>query len=213
MLPNIDRGVVDELRGYVRANRSALDPFEATTLIQGETGTGKELVARAIHGASARASQPFVVIDCAGLSPGLIESDLFGHVRGAFTGAIQNRAGLFEAGSGGTATLSPTCDAEPGDENDPCTQCMKQNCCDAWRACNDETCVAEWGDVAECVLMEEFADSETLGECISQSSAAMDDFVQQNTTELISCATASADDAGFETLCSSECFGTDIFFE
>lgn len=136
----------------------------------------------------------------------------FGGSAGA-AGSAGSSGASGEAGSGGTATLSPTCDAEPGDENDPCTQCMKQNCCDAWRACNDETCVAEWGDVAECVLMEEFADSETLGECISQSSAAMDDFVQQNTTELISCATASADDAGFETLCSSECFGTDIFFE
>ena len=60
---------------------------EATTLIQGETGTGKELVARAIHGASARAEGPFVVFDCAGVAPGLVESDLFGHVRGAFTGA------------------------------------------------------------------------------------------------------------------------------
>jgi transcriptional regulator with GAF, ATPase, and Fis domain len=83
---------------------------EATTLIQGETGTGKELVARAIHGASPRAEKPFVVIDCAGLSPSLIESDLFGHVRGAFTGAIQNRPGLFEAAHGGTVFIDEITD-------------------------------------------------------------------------------------------------------
>lgn len=75
---------------------------ETTTLINGETGTGKELVAQAIHSVSPRAAKPFVVLDCAGVAPGVIESDIFGHVRGAFTSAITERAGLFESAHGGT---------------------------------------------------------------------------------------------------------------
>jgi two-component system, NtrC family, response regulator GlrR len=75
---------------------------ESTVLIQGETGTGKELVASAIHQASARASAPFVVVDCAALPEHLLEDDLFGHVRGAFTGAISARAGALEMANTGT---------------------------------------------------------------------------------------------------------------
>jgi len=83
----------------------AVAKAQSTTLILGETGTGKELVAAAIHGASARASGPFVVLDCGSVAPGVIESDLFGHVRGAFTGALSDRPGLFEAANGGTIFL------------------------------------------------------------------------------------------------------------
>ncbi|HEY4104281.1 MAG TPA: sigma-54-dependent Fis family transcriptional regulator, partial [Polyangiaceae bacterium] len=80
-------------------------PTDTTILIQGETGAGKELVARAIHDSSVRASQPFVVVDCGAIAENLIESELFGHVRGAFSGAVADRRGLFEEADGGTLFL------------------------------------------------------------------------------------------------------------
>ncbi|MDB4945769.1 MAG: Response regulator of zinc sigma-54-dependent two-component system [Labilithrix sp.] len=80
---------------------AAPDPI----LVEGETGTGKELVAEAIHEESPRASGPFVVFDCSAVTPSLVESELFGHVRGAFTGAVGERLGAFEAASGGTLFL------------------------------------------------------------------------------------------------------------
>jgi two-component system, NtrC family, response regulator GlrR len=78
---------------------------EATALILGETGTGKELIAQAIHQNSSRAAQPFQVVDCAALPDNLLESELFGHVKGAFTGASASRAGAFEVASSGTVFL------------------------------------------------------------------------------------------------------------
>lgn len=78
---------------------------ESTVLLNGESGTGKELVARAIHRNSSRKDKQFVVADCATLAPSLLESELFGHVRGAFTGATTSRAGLFEVANSGTLFL------------------------------------------------------------------------------------------------------------
>lgn len=80
-------------------------PSEATVLLQGESGTGKELVAQAIHEASRRAAGPFIAVDCSGLTETLFESELFGHDRGAFTGATARKTGLVEAASGGTLFL------------------------------------------------------------------------------------------------------------
>ncbi len=82
-----------------------LAQMDSTVLIQGETGTGKELVARAIHQASARADKPLVVVDCGALAESMLEAELFGHTRGAFTGAVGARAGAIEAADGGVVFL------------------------------------------------------------------------------------------------------------
>ena len=91
------------LQVYKTAARVALT--DATVLVVGESGTGKELVARAIHTASARSAGPFVAVDCGAIAEGVLESELFGHARGSFTGATGARRGLFEEAAGGTLFL------------------------------------------------------------------------------------------------------------
>lgn len=99
--------LVGDSRGMsgVRQLLSKVAPTDSTILILGETGTGKELVARALHDQSLRADKPFVPINCGALPENLIESELFGHRKGAFTGADENRVGLFEVANGGTLFL------------------------------------------------------------------------------------------------------------
>ncbi len=89
----------------VMAELARVAPSESTVLLAGETGTGKELAAESLHGASPRAGAPLLVVDCGALPPELLEAELFGHARGAFTGADTERAGIFEAAAGGTVLL------------------------------------------------------------------------------------------------------------
>ncbi len=104
-----DRGLASVMRQVRDAART-----DVNVLVRGETGSGKELVARAIHRRSARRTGPFVVANCAAVPSELMESEFFGHVRGAFTGAIADHAGFFESAAGGTLLLDEIGDLHPG---------------------------------------------------------------------------------------------------
>jgi DNA-binding NtrC family response regulator len=101
--------VMEDLYREIRQVASS----SATVLLTGETGTGKERAARAIHDLSARAQGPFVAVNCAALAEGILESELFGHLRGAFTGATDDRAGLIRSAEGGTLFLDEIGDVSP----------------------------------------------------------------------------------------------------
>ncbi len=97
-------GLSEAMRELARLIR-LVAPRSATVLIEGETGTGKEVVAKAVHRLSPRSTKPFVVLNCAAIPESLLEAELFGHTRGAFTGAVQSRTGRIEAAHGGTLFL------------------------------------------------------------------------------------------------------------
>lgn len=118
-LATYEQSVFEELVGRTDAMRRVVElirkvaPTDSTVLLLGESGTGKEIVAQTLHRLSARRDKPFVAVNCAALTQTLLESELFGHVRGAFTGADSDKVGLFEAADGGTLFLDEVGDMEP----------------------------------------------------------------------------------------------------
>ena len=113
--PNESRCIIGSSRALsgVLEQVRVVAPTDSTVLIEGETGTGKELIAHAIHMQSHRRSRPFVKLNCAAIPLGLLESELFGHERGAFTGAVTQKLGRFEAANGGTLFLDEIGDIPP----------------------------------------------------------------------------------------------------
>jgi len=105
-------GNTTRMRDVMRAI-ARVAPTESTVLLRGATGTGKELLAHAIHEESPRRPRPFVAVNCSALAEGLLESELFGHARGAFTGAVGDRKGMFEEANGGTIFLDEIGDVSP----------------------------------------------------------------------------------------------------
>jgi two-component system, NtrC family, response regulator HydG len=97
----------------VKERLERLARSDVTTLVCGETGTGKEVIAHALHALGARSSGPWICVNCSGIPDGLVESELFGHLKGAFTGAIRDRLGCFEAAQGGTLFLDEIGDISP----------------------------------------------------------------------------------------------------
>src|SRR5262249_37690925 len=112
-------GADNEIIGSSGAVTATLDvlkqaaPSQATILLVGESGTGKELLARRVHKMSDRVSGPYVAVNCGALPEGLLESELFGHEKGAFTGAVQRREGRFERAHGGTILLDEIGETTP----------------------------------------------------------------------------------------------------
>ena len=105
-------GSSESLRKVLR-QVAKVAPTDSTVLVLGETGTGKELIARAIHKRSGRAERAFIAVNCAAIPASLISSELFGHEKGAFTGATQRRIGRFESANGGTIFLDEVGDLPP----------------------------------------------------------------------------------------------------
>jgi DNA-binding NtrC family response regulator len=113
--PDLSHGIIGESAAIRDVHRSIEKAAQtsATVLITGESGTGKELVARAMHYRSDRAAAPFVTVNCGAIPSGLVESELFGHLKGAFTGATESRAGFFQAADGGTIFLDEISEQSP----------------------------------------------------------------------------------------------------
>src|SRR5437899_4208487 len=99
--------------GAVYERTRLVAPTRASVLLVGETGTGKELIARSVHKLSPRADGPYVRVNCGALTESLLESELFGHIKGAFTGAVDNKTGRFEAAHGGTIFLDEISSMSP----------------------------------------------------------------------------------------------------
>jgi len=143
----IDRSsMFEEIVGSSDALRKVLSqiakvaPTDSTVLISGETGTGKELVARAIHAKSKQAGRAFIRVHCAAIPQALIASELFGHEKGAFTGALQKRIGRFEAADGGTLFLDEVGELPPR---------HRSRCCASFRSGS----LKEWGAASRSVSM------------------------------------------------------------